>query len=70
MEKIRVSLPESLKMDNKEAVLYLVEKLYEVGKVSAEQGAELLGVTKEKFLELLSHYGLSFHYPVHYPGEE
>jgi len=70
MEKIRISLPKSLKMDHKEAVLYFVEKLYEVGKINAEQGAELLGTTREKFLELLSNYGLSTHYPVHYPGEE
>ena len=70
MERIQVTLPESLKIDKEEAALYLVEKLYELGKISAEQGAELLGINKEAFLELLSNYGLSIEYPVHYPGNE
>ena len=70
MKKVTISVPESLKLDSKEATVYLVEKLYEVGKISAEQGAELLGLTRKAFIDLLSSYGLSFEYPKRYPGED
>ncbi len=67
MKTLTISLPDSLKLESKEATLYLVEKLYEVGKISIDQGAELLGMTRKSFMDLLSSYGVSFDYPVSYP---
>ena len=67
MKTLTIPLPESINLDTKEATIYLVEKLYEVGKISIEQGAELLGMTKKSFIDLLSTYGLSNEIPVSFP---
>ena len=70
MKTFTITVPDSLKLDSKEATLYLVEKLYEVGKISASEGAKMLGMTRKSFMDLLSTYGLSFEYPKSYPGSD
>jgi predicted HTH domain antitoxin len=56
--ELHVTLPPNLSAD--EARLLLAIKAYEVGKASAGQAAEVAGVSKRTFLELLGHY----HVPV------
>ena len=52
-------------MDDQEIAISLSAKLYEDGKLSLGQAAELLGFTKRTFMELLGKYGVSvFNYPV------
>lgn len=44
--------------------MVLASKLYELGKLTLGQAAELVGYTKETFMELLADYGVSlFNYP-------
>ena len=64
MRTITLNLPENLEVDNRELVMLLASKLYEQGKISLGQAAELAGLTKRTFAELLSKYDVSiFNYP-------
>jgi len=64
MRTVTLSLPENLEVDNRELVMLLASKLYEQGKISLGQAAELAGLTKRTFAELLSKYDVSiFNFP-------
>ena len=52
--ELHVTLPPNLSAD--EARLLLAIKAYKVGRASAGQAAEMAGVSKRTFLELLGHY--------------
>jgi predicted HTH domain antitoxin len=64
MRTVTLNLPETLDMDDQEITMSLAAKLYENGKLSIGQSAELVGLTKRTFMELLGKYGVSiFNYP-------
>ena len=64
MITVTLKLPESLNMDEREIVMSLAIKLYEDGKLSLGQSAELVGLSKRTFIELLGKFGVSvFNYP-------
>ena len=64
MKTLTINLPDSLDMTNKEVVMLVASKLYEQGKLSLGQAAELAGLTKRTFAELLSQYQVSiFNFP-------
>ena len=64
MKTVTINLPDSLDMDSKELSMLLATKLYEQGKLSLGQAAELVGMTKKTFAELLGQYNVSiFNYP-------
>ncbi len=65
MRTFTIKLPETFDMDDQEITMSLAAKLYEDGKLSLGQAAELVGLTKRTFMELLGKYGVSvFNYPV------
>ncbi|MBI1767978.1 MAG: UPF0175 family protein [Bacteroidetes bacterium] len=59
MQTITISLPEQSGLDPKQTVKFLASKLYEAGKLSLGQAAEMAGLTKVAFAEILSDYGVS-----------
>lgn len=59
MRTITIDLPNSLDLNDKEARMILASKLYEMGKLSLGQAAELAGYSKRTFMELLANYGVS-----------
>jgi predicted HTH domain antitoxin len=64
MKTVTVTLPDSLDLNSKEAAMLIATKLYEQGKLSLGQAAEVAGLTKKTFAELLGHYDVSlFNYP-------
>jgi predicted HTH domain antitoxin len=64
MRTLTLNVPDSFDLDDKEVVMILATKLYEQGKLSLGQAAELVGLTKRTFAELLGNYGVSiFNYP-------
>lgn len=64
MTTLTLNLPETVKFDERELVLILASKLYEQGKLSLGQAAELAGLSKRDFMEKLGDYGVSvFNYP-------
>ena len=59
MNTITLNLPENLEIDLKEIYLIIATKLYEKGKLSAGQAADLVGLSKRAFIELLGKYETS-----------
>ena len=60
MRTITINLPGTVDLDEKEAKMVFASKLFEMGKLSLGQAADLVGYSKETFMELLSDYGVSF----------
>lgn len=64
MTTLTLNLPKTIKFEERELVLILATKLYEQGKLSLGQAAELAGLSKRAFMEILGDYGVSvFNYP-------
>ena len=64
MKTLTVNLPDSLDLDNKDLSMLIATKLYEQGKLSLGQAADLAGLTKRVFIELLAKYDISiFNFP-------
>ncbi len=59
MTTLTLNLPKTIKFEERELVLILATKLYERGKLSLGQAAELAGLSKRAFMEILSDYGVS-----------
>jgi len=64
MKTITLNVPDSLDLDNREVAMLVASRLYEQGKLSLGQAAEIVGLTKRTFAELLGNYNVSiFNYP-------
>lgn len=59
MQTVQIELPDFVNIETKEILLLLASKLYEKGTLSLGQAAELAGVSKRTFMELLGNYGVS-----------
>jgi predicted HTH domain antitoxin len=59
MRKVTLQLPDNFEMDDREISMSLASKLYEDGKLSLGQAAELVGLSKRTFAELLGKYSVS-----------
>lgn len=59
MQILTLHLPDSLDLDAKEATMLLATRLYEQGKLSLGQAAEMTGYSKRMFMELLGDYDVS-----------
>ena len=60
MRTITIQIPGTVDLDDKEARMALASKLYELGKLTLGQAADMVGYSKETFMELLADYGVSF----------
>jgi len=64
MKAITLNIPESININDQEVAMVVATSLYEKGKLSLGQAAEMTGLSKRTFAELLSHYEVSiFNYP-------
>lgn len=64
MKTITLNIPDSLDIDSKEFLMLAASKLYEQGKLSLGQAAELAGLTKRAFAEIINRYNVSiFNFP-------
>ena len=64
MRTISLKIPEMLELDNFQLSLIFASSLYEQGKLSLGQAAEVTNLSKRTFAELLGSYGVSlFNYP-------
>ncbi|MHA4741850.1 UPF0175 family protein [Dyadobacter sp. MSC1_007] len=65
MTTITLQVPDTLGEYQNDTVRFIAAKLYESGKLSLGQAAEMAGVSKRTFAELLGDYGVSLlNYPV------
>lgn len=64
MKTLMVNIPDTVDFDDKEALMAIAARLYEKGKLTVGQAAELVGLSKSAFMEILGNYGVSvFNYP-------
>jgi predicted HTH domain antitoxin len=64
MKTVTLNLPDTLEMDSREVAMLVAAQLYEQGRLSLGQAAEVAGLTKRTFAELLGKYNVSiFNYP-------
>lgn len=67
MRKLTIDIPDTANIDDNEAKMALASKLYERGKLTLGQAAELTGYSKETFMELLADYNIPL---INYSPEE
>ena len=64
MKVMTLQIPDNVDLDNTQMAMLVAGQLYEQGKLSLGQAAELAGLTKSTFAELLGRYNVSiFNYP-------
>ncbi len=64
MKTVTLNIPDTLEIDDNEVAMLVATRLYEQGKLSIGQAAEVAGLTKRTFAELLGKYNVSiFNYP-------
>ena len=64
MKTLIINIPDTVDFDDKDALMTIASRLFEKGKLSLGQAAELVGLSKRAFMEILGTYGVSvFNYP-------
>ncbi len=56
---VTVKIPKRLSLSEFEIRMILASRLYETGKVTSGQAAEMVGLSKRGFIELLGKYNVS-----------
>ena len=59
MRTIQLKIPENVDLRDYDLSMILAAKLYEDEKLSAGQAAEIVGLSKKAFIEILGKYGVS-----------
>ncbi len=59
MRTIQLNVPDSLDMRDYDFSMIISSKLYEDAKVSAGQAADIVGLSKRAFIEMLGKYSVS-----------
>ena len=59
MKTLTLQLPDTLDLDAAEVTMLVASRLYEQGRLSLGQAAELAGYSKRTFMELLGDYGVA-----------
>ncbi len=67
MQTLQIQLPDFIQIDRQEIQMLLAGKLYENGTLSVGQAAQLAGLSKRTFMELLGFYQISI---LNYPAQE
>lgn len=56
---VELTLPKSVEISDFEVKMIVASKLYEIGRLSAGQAAEIAGISKRAFLEVLRDFDVS-----------
>ncbi|MFK8162968.1 MAG: UPF0175 family protein [Lewinella sp.] len=56
---VQINVPDGLMLSQFELSMHLAAKLFERGMITSGQGAEMVGLSKSAFIELLGKYGVS-----------
>jgi len=59
MKTLKLNIPDSVDFNENEAKMLLAGKLYEHGKLTLGQAAQLVGLSKRSFIEIMGKYGFS-----------
>jgi len=67
MKHLTLNIPESLNISETETIRFLAAKMYESGKLSLGQAADLAGLSKIAFSEILGDFNVSL---INYPASD
>ena len=56
MKTMNLNIPDNVEINNNELTIIVATRLYEIGKLSLGQAAEIIGCSKNTFIELLGKY--------------
>lgn len=59
MRTIQLSIPDNVDLKDYDFSMIVAAKLYEDAKLSAGQAAQIVGLSKRAFIEILGKYGVS-----------
>ncbi len=59
MKTIQLNIPDDVDLKIQDLLMIIASKLYEDGKLSSGQAADMAGLSKRTFIELLDRYGVS-----------
>jgi predicted HTH domain antitoxin len=59
MRTVQLNIPDSLDLKDYDFSMIVASTLYEDAKLSAGQAAEIVGLSKRAFIEMLGKYGVS-----------
>lgn len=59
MKTLTISLPDSVQVEDFEAKMLLAGNLYERQKVTLGQAADIAGISKRSFIEIMGKFGFS-----------
>ncbi len=59
MRTIQLNIPDNIDLKDYDFSMIIAAKLYEDSKLSLGQAAQIAGLTKRTFIELLGRYGVS-----------
>ncbi len=59
MRIVKLRIPDDVDLKDHDISMIIASKLYEEGKLSSGQAAEMAGLSKRAFIELLGRYGVS-----------
>ena len=59
MRTIHINIPDNIELSDYDFTMMVAAKLYEDKKLSSGQAAEMVGLSKRAFIEVLGKYGVS-----------
>ncbi len=59
MKTLTINIPDSIDIEEFEAKMLLAGNLYERQKVTLGQAADIVGISKRSFIEIMGKYGFS-----------
>lgn len=59
MRTIQINIPDSVDLKDYDFSMIIAAKLYEESKLSSGQAAQIVGLSKRAFIEMLGKYGVS-----------
>lgn len=59
MRTIQINIPDNLDLKDYDFSMILAAKLYEEAKLTSGQAADMVGLSKRAFIEMLGKYGVS-----------
>lgn len=57
--QVQIELPKGLELSHFEVAMNLAAKLFDRGLVSSGQAAQIVGISKKAFIEIVGAYGVS-----------
>ena len=59
MKTIQINVPDSVDMKDFDLLMFMASKLYEEARLTLGEAAEMAGVSKRTFIEILAKYNVS-----------